>query len=200
MSWSEYYLFGANGEMIDKLECRNGYGCMPVVWGHYSQLLGMRDYRGHISRLAWLFQMDEMRRKAVRELSPVDRLLLALSWDGVFLPSDLFPALVEGLDRVILSCPPNHVNHWPKVIEWIERERDVEVVGYGHYTTSVNENHWRTKPEPSDDPDVDPWEGFVQRYKKPSEVLHVKLGGEGLGHVQPDGETVWLPPCLRIRE
>ncbi len=159
----------------------------------------MKGWDGKISRLAYMFDMETLYKRAISELSDVDRLLLALSWEPVFVSADLFEPFKEGLIKVIRNCPENHVNHWPVISKWLEEERDQKVIGYGHYTTSVNDNNWVTRPEPSDDPDADPWEGFEQRYRTPDEVLHVTLGGEGFGHTQPPaaGGAVWLPPDLR---
>ena len=201
MSSSEYYLFGKDGEVIDHLELSNGHGCMPAIWGHYSEALGLHDWENKVSRLAYMFKFSELVQKTTREGSDVDKLLMGLSWEPIFMPAELFEPFKEGLAKVIRSCPSNHVNHWPEVIKWLEKERDQEVIGYGHYTTSVNENSWLTQPEDPDDPDVDPWEDFEQEHKKPHEVLHLELGGEGLGIIQPPNAgtpgAAWLPPDLR---
>lgn len=183
MSYSEYYLLGETG-LVDEIEMRNGHGSMPVIWDYLFQKYCTKTSKWD----NWMSSYHKL-RAATPRMTDGERILFALGREPVMLPKALFPVMWEALELIMPNVPDNRVNHWPAVIEWMKKERDEEVVGFGMYATSVNDNFWVVQDPDEVDEDGDG--GWRSRTHK--EVIHIAQGPEIRYYNPQTKETKALP-------
>jgi len=140
------------GQKSEKLEeLANSHGLAPVVWGTFAE-----RYLG--GRNNWLFKSEELWPLANRSDIPVGlRAVLIMTFDKVYVEKKDYPRAAADIEAFlqVAPSPPNHVNHWPRIVEIFKSNPDVPAIGF--WCTSVSE-----------DPYLGDWNEEIEEYNQPN--------------------------------
>lgn len=152
MSSSQYHFFGINGGApIATIVRGNGFGSHPVIWKYLC--------KKYLDSDCWLLTVEQFWKepeKILHRMTPDDRFLLRVTYDGFLIRREDFLRLSGILRRLLADGP---YNHWTfgiddklcicSVLENLSE--NPAILGMGVYATSVSDDPWRTCPPQDED-------------------------------------------------
>lgn len=154
------------GERFEEIEdLRNSHGSATVVWGKlFARYVdGSSNYpeSGYMWRTGELWPLYKR-----MDIPKSHRAVLAMTYDNAYVSRDNFQRAAADIRAFLrdFTFDPAYVNHWPRIVEIFESQKDAPAIGFRW--TSVCENPFQG-PYNEDREDYDPpeWEKYWEMYE-----------------------------------